>query len=771
MNVKKFVKKIATVGAVSGLMVGTTLMGAFAASTQADLGDLPAPFVENGVADFQIVLGQGAAVQDVLGAIDISNSFQASAVTEEVVEIPGQTETVVEGGAGLEGATGDYLVLNEATAAQPNLDEDDLPAILGEETLTDEDGEDSDGGDLDHDASDYEQEINIGDLKVQFGELGDLDNPIVGIEPSGETYRVVVEFDDAMDLTALDDNEQLTIAGKTFTVGTDTDEDTLVLFGSDTTTFLELGQPQTLTVDDESIELEIVGGNSDGDDGSGSIVLSVNGARQTMTEGQTKTVSGVDIYVKDVFVTNIPTLDASASIFVGSEEYTLEDDSAIEINGDDFDGYNFELTGENMTAVEQMDFVFSMDGLDEDWGFDEDNLFIEEGETFVDPIFDTFEVVFAGASLEQMDEDKTYFSLEASGNVVEMTFTNEDGDEVSFDAFETDGLDDGDNATYYADEGDDFIVGEATLVEDNYFLCNDDSNKKLTTLYMVDDIDFDELEVTIENLMDGTSKVYDETETIDDCQLDIDDILDGSITLSSNTADVIYLKGQSSLDLSAEGPVVFREYVDDAEEVDTGENITVAITADSDEDAEMAVTGVTTIVNDDDNEEFLSAFGTYFTMDEDGLDFELWTPDEDEVEYNVFIAPTDAQTVTTGGGSSLTTQSVNPVAVGAAVLDVDVSLATATKNLVVVGGPCINSIAAELMGNPAECAEEFEPGKAIVELFDLDNGKVAMLVAGYEALETQAAARAVATNKAGLVGDAVAVQVTTLNDYTISNKE
>jgi hypothetical protein len=52
-------------------------------------------------------------------------------------------------------------------------------------------------------------------------------------------------------------------------------------------------------------------------------------------------------------------------------------------------------------------------------------------------------------------------------------------------------------------------------------------------------------------------------------------------------------------------------------------------------------------------------------------------------------------------------------------------------------------------------------------LFTLDNGKVAMLVAGWEAVDTQAAARAVATKAPGLTGNKVTLSVTSANQYTI----
>ena len=57
-----------------------------------------------------------------------------------------------------------------------------------------------------------------------------------------------------------------------------------------------------------------------------------------------------------------------------------------------------------------------------------------------------------------------------------------------------------------------------------------------------------------------------------------------------------------------------------------------------------------------------------------------------------------------------------------------------------VGGPCVNTAAAELLGNPDPCYEGFEEGKAMIKLFD-NGDHVALLVAGYSGLDTRAAAR------------------------------
>ena len=60
------------------------------------------------------------------------------------------------------------------------------------------------------------------------------------------------------------------------------------------------------------------------------------------------------------------------------------------------------------------------------------------------------------------------------------------------------------------------------------------------------------------------------------------------------------------------------------------------------------------------------------------------------------------------------------------------------KNLIIVGGPCVNSAAAYFYGYPEDCAEGFAPGRAKIELFRNGRG-IAMIVAGFSAEDTQTA--------------------------------
>ncbi|MBI2137855.1 hypothetical protein HYU12_05075 [Candidatus Woesearchaeota archaeon] len=98
------------------------------------------------------------------------------------------------------------------------------------------------------------------------------------------------------------------------------------------------------------------------------------------------------------------------------------------------------------------------------------------------------------------------------------------------------------------------------------------------------------------------------------------------------------------------------------------------------------------------------------------------------------------------------------------------------QNAIVIGGPCANSAAAELMGNPDDCAAGFTAGKAMIQLFEHANGKVALLVAGYGASDTRRAARVLFNyqqwqESGKLKGSEVVVSGTSFTDISVAAPE
>ncbi|MBI2176389.1 hypothetical protein HYU40_03535 [Candidatus Woesearchaeota archaeon] len=65
-------------------------------------------------------------------------------------------------------------------------------------------------------------------------------------------------------------------------------------------------------------------------------------------------------------------------------------------------------------------------------------------------------------------------------------------------------------------------------------------------------------------------------------------------------------------------------------------------------------------------------------------------------------------------------------------------------NSIVIGNPCVNPTSAKLLGNPTNCTEGFEEGKATIKVLQQPSGKATILVAGYGGMETRMAAKALA---------------------------
>jgi hypothetical protein len=176
-------------------------------------------------------------------------------------------------------------------------------------------------------------------------------------------------------------------------------------------------------------------------------------------------------------------------------------------------------------------------------------------------------------------------------------------------------------------------------------------------------------------------------------------------------------------------------------------NDKIEVTSDPTVVPSNAVAGYVAVETWDSKDSWQTGTTMYGTSFEQATDNEgkitLQYPKE-EVSFAVYATSgvTKVSEAATGADGEAVTETVNPIAVGTAKLDTEISSVSA-QNMIVVGGPCANSVAAQLMGNPDPCYEGFEEGKAIIKLYE-NGGKVAMLVAGATALDTRRASRVLA---------------------------
>ncbi|MFT7616112.1 MAG: hypothetical protein ACI8Y7_000941 [Candidatus Woesearchaeota archaeon] len=809
---KKSMKKITSIG-VATTVVAATLTGAFAA----DLADLPAPFVENGVADFNFVIGDGAAI-DFIGALDIATHYQGAAVTESTVSTGSSSTTSVSDGWKLESSGQSFVKAQTVSGVETEIRKNELPVLLADGVISDTDYEDEE--------YEYSQEIRFAAVPLLFQDPDDEEMAIIhlDLDASGIDYLfdIAVDFDTFLDVTTvsnsstdgqgLADSESFVILGKPFTFDSSiTDSEELTLYGSDETMFLSLNEPQTVvTASGASFDIEITGANND----QATITLSVNGVRKVVSEGDSTTINGLDVYIQDAFINDIPVLEASANLFVGSEELTIPRSSrdaacatdaafsTIELNNENVDGLKACVkTASTSSWIDIEEIIFRFDPTDIDTDF------MKDGDEVTVPILDSLKVIFEGPTVPYMAESRELVEFYVSGNNWKLKFENEDGDEYDVEILEKSG-----NGLTLADDFTRtgvgtgnvtvFIAADNTVEEDVIFWATEGTGKgQVSKVYQLTDIDADEDEVTIKDMREGGSEFTVQAgDEVEDTGLYVRGIAGSSTDLvaagirfydagtggsGKATSSILYTKNDmkinfSNLKYSGTGILnqfnitlaedVFGDIQDDAS--NTTMDIKLGITESGDLDIIGETGDLSNLVNDEDSNfaHWVTALGTYVVEEIDDEDeyIRFYVADE-EVSYNLFLAPTGAVVSTTSAGGDVTTQSVNQIPIGVAMTAADVeNLASVASNLIVIGGPCSNSVAAELLGNPADCTEGFTPGTARIELFDLDSGKVAMLVAGYSATDTQAASRAVAVADASLTGQSVRLTVSSAKDYTVS---
>jgi hypothetical protein len=194
-------------------------------------------------------------------------------------------------------------------------------------------------------------------------------------------------------------------------------------------------------------------------------------------------------------------------------------------------------------------------------------------------------------------------------------------------------------------------------------------------------------------------------------------------------------------------------------------SLTLNITGAAGPEVRATVAGVTLLTPDGETEVSYgyTSMGAKITFNEPASD-----PDELTLTYpekqrlpQVFFTSGATSTSSSASGD-LTRVSI----VDATKLDSEIASVSA-QNLIAVGGPCVNTVAAELLGNPSDCTQGFTPGKARIRLFEHANGNVAMLVAGYSGADTRLAGKVVAHRWQEMSGVEVQVEGTTYSDATI----
>ncbi len=820
-----FRKAITVLG--SAALIGMTVGAASAAS-------YPSPFTSNTA----IVVGANAAPSDNIAASSIASNLDANAAGVTTGRTTGEIVSLASGS--------DFLYLNDDLGENiATLTKDNLPTVLADGTFTDDDGTEYK----------FEQTIALSthaDNGVAFTNSdNDLDDPALALELSTSTtnkiYDLTATFNKAVNLSAAaSEGQDITLFGKTYTIGSATDSNTLVLLGGAGSAIINVGESKTVTVNGINYDIALNGLSSAAVTQAS---ITVNGETKTFTQGQSKSIGGIDAYAKTVFRTGN---DGSgyAEIQLGAGKLTLETANAVKTgtDADDIEGTLVTLTpatGDITGALTKI--VISIAAADND----ENHLLV--GQSFVDPVFGTVLLNFDGVEngpvfTGQKDTGRTNLEIRKGGNrELQLVLTDNLGKTATVPFTYQGALQDDDNKTIEIVEG-------ASIAKDEYFILNSGNNyhlMQLTKLSMA--ATAAQSDVAMKDLFSGTTYTFDDhnfgsgyaatiagqTYTITNNSLTTvtvvssdyastnkyvypylelvpgqdtrvaftDDVLvldeynctlgaattlelpTGSVVVdatgATDTVSVVATGGTTAtLTLLGNDSIKVGEaYYTFAVRDGTGTNctdITIAMDTDNDETASESyvMTPGLLFVEDDDKSETVTTTkntivitttddGSYSTVsaplfpgqtEDTGYNSETWDDTDFTgwlTNYGTYVWRDTGDTyqkfvglsygndmmsvdVSVSEGEAATTPEVGVVTI------TDSNIASAAgKNLVVVGGSAINSVAAELLGaayseSAFTSATGVAAGQFLIQSFSR-SGKTALLVAGYNAADTEKA--------------------------------
>ncbi len=789
MQLKNVAKAIAA-GALAAVMAGATV--GFAAT----LADFPAPFITDGNVDTLIVVGSKPTayvadrVKDIAGAINIAARLGSVPGETRTLTASGVTTTTVSGGVALETENTKLYLDSNIDDAKEALTSEDLPTLLASGTFTDDAGEEYE----------YDQYIYPGTLPIVFGKPDDLDDPVVYVNTGSSTiYTATVVFNDEINFSSSDvQGNDIKLFGKDFTIGSGSTNTDIILYAAAQDVTVAPGEEQTVEFDGKTFTIKVIGIDTS-DSAHPKATIEINGNSYTRTQGSEIKVSGVTFTLKEVNAYTVPENTGSVKLSIGSEKYELKNGTGVYKDDEKIDGIGVTITGDPVSKIE---FTVSED--------DTDDQYITADHPFEDPIFG-FKVSMADVDLTAGKAEFDIGTSGEEIATVKLTDWkgNTKTVEWAYDSRGTVSLEDGDQKDIMTYEGETVEEKGYLLINTNDFShllqITDISSDKLTlkdvftdTTYEVDIssntgtkvIDGYTYTFTI-NTTANTAKVeWDSsykyiyptlklkndmevafiepvnvsgmsgTLSLPECTIDVSSLTDdGNLTglggngelcsyffFDNSTKEVGLRNGTAVLDKPA---ILFIEESND----DVSRNV-VAVYA-KDDDQKITVDNVlypsVTFyqTSDSDVYEGLTQFGTLIVKNtEDQGSVKIYYPDE-PVTYHVAVGENPTWSTSGGEGGTVTYKEVVPITTSIAKLDSEVTDSDKnTKNLILVGGPCANSLVQELvdsgkLGDEYTCAggtpgSAWEPDTGYIMLVNdaFATGKAALIVAGSTAEET-----------------------------------
>jgi hypothetical protein len=725
-------RKISAIAA-SALMAGMT-MGVAAAA------NYPAPFVSGGVANVAVVYGTGAGVSqlDLVQAGNIQDSLGTF--------VKGGTVTV-EGGEAfqLEKTSNKFNFNNSLDGVYATLGSQNLVNFLADGTYK--------SGNVDED---YTQKITLSDNRLTLFADSDYNSKVPTLGFKWTNGQPILDYDLKFDtaIPYLDLNEtDMPLMGKSFYV-LSSDASKIVLLDSANKVIVKEGD--SVTVGDKTVTIEYIA--------DGKVKFNVDGEITDTLEnhGTYELNDGSYIVANDIMYNNKDSGISSVEFSIGAGKISLISGETVEVNDKAVDGLVATFTGLSATGLTNINLAWTSDS----------KTFLTETDAITMPVFETIKLVFGGmtfpSSSEAVSLDNGETMTLTMGNyelpIFHITAGNSSAATLGDEDFPlvtktSDGL-----ANYTARSEDANVsvnTGGLDLQENDRFLVTSldaDLSDVETMYYEVNKIHVSgtnqtDVSVELKDLIGTNDLTFDtaaDVKSVRDIDVTINQVNDTHVYLMFDGTGISYNTVVSEKGLEVTLPANWENSTSDVgtgvvltlTEAEKGGDLakgmpfTATVKKTTNNKLHVLETNVSTLKEDSSSKVEIgyvpSDLASKVTIDKSG----------DEYDFNVdyYGAEVTADVKVVGGVS--TTSTGSNVLGNILVKDSEVS-SVATKNLIVVGGSCINSAAAALVGG-AKCgaawttATGIGTGQFLIKGYatsTLTSG-VALLVAGYDAEDT-----------------------------------
>jgi len=730
-------------------MIGSTMIFASAASTDGNLfgsntivnapGPLDVP-AANSMSDYMASLNIGETVTN-----------QTTTINETIIE--GEIEAIKTSSQPL--YLGDMMSETKSTFTETQ-----LPIVLA-------------SGEVEGDDKDYEYnlKIDVPDAYTRYGEPEDnIDKAIIHTDFSGdENYKLRVIFPTAVDVNELA-GESISLFGKDYTFSEnerDLSYSSIDLFEKSTIVTIKTGE--TKVIDGHSIRADV--------EDTDSATIYVDGISKNVDdEDWSGKIGGVDIYVKNIHAPNVAG-DRYVEISLNTEKLVLSDGDEVERGSNNIDGTNVEIKTTSENKVKEIIITVTPSE------FDDEVEHLAIGDYIVDPVFKTIKFSLDSVTPDLESEDRDYIKVKTTGDDdASIGFTNKAGKEYSFEFIDNNDVtfleenipEDGyfitgsneytqiwqvENIRVIEDEKEirlrdqakdsdsieinfDGDEGELTLADGNTAIISDVTSTTINISNIVDHVYTEKgAKITFDigikkttkdvcgnystNAMNPNACIFNSTLNLYTCQ----NYTEGIINLSDCVTEIVDTNiTKAKLIITEETDYNGGSFTDnDGNQL--GSEIVIDIkNLDSEDDLKLKLLDYD--YSRDDTKYLTTRYGTYAT-DDDGEKIELYYPEEAmSIDFHIGEVTSSITTTTTTGTNTI---------------DGKISK-------IILGGSCINQAAADLLGIGRLCGADFTAatgvsnGQVLMRTFADTNGKIAVLVAGYETADTARGVEYLKTN-------------------------